>query len=135
MKKIILIVVILLNISCSFKTAYLMPAIKGQLIDATTNSPIANKGYVVSILLPREESEVKTDSKGFFYIKHVSENSFLKFGLNQKHQNIPQEFYIYIDGYENKVFNFSQYPKHPQDGGLYTKSEVDVGKIFLNPEK
>lgn len=131
----IIIILFLLIASCSTDTAYLMPAIKGQIFDASTNKPIINKGYVASILLPKGENEFKTDANGYFYIKNVTEDSLLKFNLSQKYQNIPLEFYIYIDGYENKIFNFSKFPKNPKNGGLYVKSEVDVGKIFLKPEK
>lgn len=135
MKKIILISLVLLSVACSFKTIYLKPAIKGQIIDVETNKPIPNQGYIASFLEDNDKNAVKTDANGFFYLEDVADKSFIKLNSHQKFQNIPQEIYIYISGYENKTFDFSKFPRKPENGGIYTKSEVNVGKIYLNRDR
>lgn len=135
MKKIILILLVLLSVACSFKTIYLKPAIRGQIIDLETNQPISNQGYIASFLEDNDKNAVKTDANGFFYLKEITDGNLIKFNSHQKFQNIPQEIYIYISGYENKTFDFSKFPKKPENGGIYTKSEVNVGKIYLNRDR
>ena len=133
--RIILIIVTTAALSaCTFQTVYLKPAIKGQIIDIETNQPIANQGYIASFLEDNNKNAVKTDSNGFFYLKEVTDDNLIKFNAHEKFQNIPQEIYIYISGYENKTFNFSKFPKNPKSSGIYTKSEIDIGKVYLHRE-
>lgn len=135
MKIIFLISLVLYSVACSFKSIYFKPAIKGQIIDQETNQPISNKGYIASFLEDNNKNAVKTDANGYFYLKNVTDDSVINLNSSQKFQSIPQEIYIYISGYEYKTFDFSKFPKKPENGGMYVKSEVDVGKIYLNKDR
>lgn len=135
MKVLLILLSVVLLSSCSFKTIYLKPAIKGQIIDQETNQPISNQGYIASFLEDNNKHAVKTDSNGYFYLNNVTDDSVIKLNSSQKFQSIPQEIYIYISGYEYKTFDFSKFPKKPENGGMYVKSEVDVGKIYLNKDR
>ncbi len=135
MKVLLILLSVVLLSSCSFKTIYLKPAIKGQIIDQETNQPISNQGYIASFLEDNNKNAVKTDANGYFYLNNVTDDSVIKLNSSQKFQSIPQEIYIYISGYEYKTFDFSKFPKKPENGGMYVKSEVDVGKIYLNKDR
>ena len=135
MKYLLAIMILFSLASCTTKAVYLKPAIKGQLIDSQTGLPIKNKGYVAAFLKENDKNSVITDNKGFFYLEATTDNRFIKTNVYQRYQNIPLEIYIYIDGYENKTFDFSKFPKNPKDGGMYKKYEVDVGTIKLRAKK
>lgn len=135
MKYFILLLMILVPVSCTTETVYLKPAIKGQLIDERTGQPIRNKGYVAAFIRENNEGAVETDNQGAFYLEATIDKRLIKTHVYQKYQNIPLEIYIYIDGYEDKIFDFGGFPRKPKDGGIFKKSEVDVGVIKLTPVK
>ncbi len=131
MRLFIILASVIILTSCSFKTVYLKSAIKGQILDAETNQPIANQGYIASFLAENNQKAVKTDGNDFFYLKEAIDDDLIKFNAYQKFQNIPQEIYIYISGYERRAFSFVNFPQNPKNGGMYTKSVVDIGKVYL----
>ncbi|TCM60896.1 hypothetical protein EC844_13016 [Acinetobacter calcoaceticus] len=129
MRIVILIILAILITSCSSKKMYLKPAVKGQLIDNSSKLPIKEKGYLSTVFAKDGSSYFSTDKNGYFYIDVPTTKKI----SHRNYRSIPALIYINVEGYKRTNYDFSGIPRVPPNVDKYTKSEVDVGTIYLEP--
>ncbi|MCH7394334.1 hypothetical protein MMP66_08590 [Acinetobacter dispersus] len=136
---VILLIVIFSSVSCSKKTIYLTPEITGYLYDSNSKEPLGNKKGYISFSLPTEKTPKKSlKSSGEFVIYPIKKEYYIFKPDISSYKDIPLQIYIYIEGYEGGILDYSKFywrqvPKEKIGFDSYNK--VEVGKVYLDPEK
>ncbi|MEB6480094.1 hypothetical protein [Acinetobacter vivianii] len=136
---VILLIVIFSSVSCSKKTIYLTPEVTGFIYDSNSKEPLGNKKGYISFSLPTEKTPKQSlKSSGKFVIYPLKKEYYIFKPDISSYKDVPLQIYIYIDGYEGEILDYSKFfwrqvPK--EKIGFYSYNKVEVGKVYLDPEK
>ena len=134
-----LLVFLFSTVSCTKKIIYLTPEITGYIYDKNSKKPLVNhKGYI-SFTLPTDKNpKVSLSSSGGFIIYPLKKEYYMFSPDVSAYKDFPLQMFIYIEGYDGEILDYSKFfleqvPKEKIGFDSYNK--VEVGKVYLDPEK
>jgi len=126
--------------ACTKQTLYITPQATGYIYDSVTKKPLSNLSGNVGFsgLTSDESSRIQLKEDGSFVIKPFIKNYYYFHPNTKIYDEYPLDIFIDIKKHKIKIIDYTsfaweQIPKNLS--GTYNYRKIDLGVIYLDPEK